>query len=656
MEHESRSRSQTGPRRALPYASTTSAASAVFASAARCRPRRLECAGRTFFECFESSLRDALPEADSTGTHDDPSVSDNAPQPAKLDALLIAVRQGDWYRLLGLENIRYLASTDDIRQAYKRVSLAVHPDRVVRLSPNARQQAHEVFQGLQQALRVLLHPQRRLIYDSKDGDFDDSLPDEEDAHDEAAFYAVFGATFRRNARWSCRQPVPLLGDASTPDDEVLAFYAFWQAFESWREFPSEDADQLWEDQSMTREERRFHERQERKARLRRKQLERARIRQLVERSYRLDPRMRRIREAERQRKAAERAARRRFREQWLEAADGAPAQAQHPAETSLSQNAAVYGEAVRPALRTASVEVDAVASHASTDHRVTPGAQCQTLVQPPGVHEGTGRAGRADALERHQRHRGEFADAGSTTMDAGGDAAALATTAGSNSSSRLSSLSGDAEGSHETSCGVGGCRNGAATVAPDAASTQRAANADAWSAQELALLSRALKKYPAGTRDRWTRIAEALQHRYTPAEIRAQAQALMRAPQSVGQRIASLTPPNVASWTVSEQRQLEEALRRFGASKGAARWQLIASLVPTRSAAACAARFEELRVFYASLQHSATTTTTTTAAAAAAAAPADYDHTVDGHQRTSPVTLATPASRPALGAFSTKRE
>lgn len=60
-------------------------------------------------------------------------------------------------------------------------------------------------------------PQRRE-YDSTD-DFDDSLPTECAAAD---FYKVFGAAFRRNARWSTNQPVPDVGDDETPLDKVGA--------------------------------------------------------------------------------------------------------------------------------------------------------------------------------------------------------------------------------------------------------------------------------------------------------------------------------------------------------------------------------------------------------------------------------------------------
>lgn len=62
----------------------------------------------------------------------------------------------------------------------------------------------------------------RPRYDST-FDFDDSVP----TGDEPNFFAVFGEAFKRNARFSEVKPVPMLGDESTPDEEVESFYKFW---------------------------------------------------------------------------------------------------------------------------------------------------------------------------------------------------------------------------------------------------------------------------------------------------------------------------------------------------------------------------------------------------------------------------------------------
>lgn len=42
------------------------------------------------------------------------------------------------------------------------------------------------------------------------------------------------------ASWIEQQPVPKLGDESTPIEEVQAFYNFWYSATSWREFGYDD--------------------------------------------------------------------------------------------------------------------------------------------------------------------------------------------------------------------------------------------------------------------------------------------------------------------------------------------------------------------------------------------------------------------------------
>jgi len=68
----------------------------------------------------------------------------------------------DYYLIL---NVPKDASTEDIRQAYRRESLKTHPDRLFNVSNEEKKVATEKFQLVADAYYVLSDPQRRHEYD-----------------------------------------------------------------------------------------------------------------------------------------------------------------------------------------------------------------------------------------------------------------------------------------------------------------------------------------------------------------------------------------------------------------------------------------------------------------------------------------------------------
>jgi len=90
------------------------------------------------------------------------------------------------------------ASTEDIRQAYKRESLKTHPDRLFNASIEEKRVATEKFQAVADAYYVLSDPQRRREYDR----LSSSRPSSERTSDPNAsgnFFRTFASMFSSGA-------------------------------------------------------------------------------------------------------------------------------------------------------------------------------------------------------------------------------------------------------------------------------------------------------------------------------------------------------------------------------------------------------------------------------------------------------------------------
>lgn len=172
-----------------------------------------------------------------------------------------------------------------------------HPDK----SQFKRDKA--VFLTIQEAYNTLSSAQKRRAYDSS-LPFDDSIPTAEDIESDSEFYKEFGQTFSRNARFAVHKPVPSLGDDNMPLDKVHDFYSYWVRFESWRDF-SLQAEVHDLETASCREEKRWMMKENEKLIKNLKKDEYRRLNRLVETAMKLDPRLRRAKEAEKEAKRQE---------------------------------------------------------------------------------------------------------------------------------------------------------------------------------------------------------------------------------------------------------------------------------------------------------------------------------------------------------------
>jgi len=188
----------------------------------------------------------------------------------------------DHYAILGLSNLRWKATEDDIRRAYRRKVLKHHPDKKEDTTDDA------FFKCVQFAYELMSDVTKRRQWDSVDPMFDEELPPAKVKTNDQ-FFKLYGKAFENNARFAVNQPVPMLGNMATPREEVEAFYDFWYHFESWRSFEAHDEEDP--DKADSRDEKRYIDRLNRAARAKRKKEDNARIITLVEQAMKIDPRL-----------------------------------------------------------------------------------------------------------------------------------------------------------------------------------------------------------------------------------------------------------------------------------------------------------------------------------------------------------------------------
>lgn len=140
---------------------------------------------------------------------------------------------------------------------------------------------------IQEAWETLNDVDKRRKYDST-LTFDDRIPDKFDPATQD-FFEEFPRIFKRNSRWSKKQPTPDLGDCNAPLKKVEKFYRFWERFDSWRDFTHDEEYDV--NEAENRYEKRWMEKENKRLKKEMFKNERIRINRLVNFAIDFDPRM-----------------------------------------------------------------------------------------------------------------------------------------------------------------------------------------------------------------------------------------------------------------------------------------------------------------------------------------------------------------------------
>ncbi|XP_011213555.2 dnaJ homolog subfamily C member 2 isoform X1 [Bactrocera dorsalis] len=205
----------------------------------------------------------------------------------------------DHYAILGLGKLRFNATDDDIRRAYRRMVLMHHPDKRKAKGEEVNTD-EDYFTCITKAYEILGTSKTRRAYDSVDPEFDDSFPTQ--AEIDKNIYESFNKCFDLNERWSEKKNVPKFGDENSKREHVEEFYSFWYDFKSWREFSYLDEED--KEKGQDRDERRWIEKENKALRIKRKKEEMMRIRALVDLAYNNDKRIQKFKNEEKEKKLA----------------------------------------------------------------------------------------------------------------------------------------------------------------------------------------------------------------------------------------------------------------------------------------------------------------------------------------------------------------
>ncbi|CCW66399.1 unnamed protein product [Phytomonas sp. Hart1] len=522
----------------------------------------------------------------------------------------------NWYDVLKLEQ-QEAAVDEQIRQAYKRCCLETHPDK-------QKDHSDELFKKVQRAFDILGDPERRRTYDSS-RPFDDSIPDA--VVEESIFYRTFRPVFERNKKWSTEKDLPSLGNDATPYSSVVHFYDRWSTFQSWRDF-SHIAELSEIDDSMCREERRYYMRENERQLAQHHREEQKRIRMLVERARKNDPRLRRKRNEDEAKRKKEQEEREAFREK-LRAEEQFRQKQEEEKERNRQHEAIRTAQAQKDAIRQAQKDLlSFLEMHHLIDKTPTNKILPNAIRKPNIVWLFSKLNDVQEAQSVLEAVRSASATNGSKPIITTGERGAIPDTKECDADEieavqvfnryiyEYEKLIGmDRYGEPIKKAGYGDKIHTAGAASSGAAASALGVNKKpappvVWAPDDLTRLQKAIAKYPPGTIERWPKIVAALHNRFTEEQAMTKVNDLNASLSNCnsghngvsgtgagggsGGGSSGALPAAVDDWTIKQQKQLEQGLRELKDYKEKDKFQKISGIVDGKTAKECFDRFKFL--------------------------------------------------------------
>lgn len=487
------------------------------------------------------------------------------------------------YELLYLESLGRKASQAQIKSAYKKQAIRFHPDRFG---------SDAMFKKIQEAYELLSNEKRRRKFDSNDTAFDSFLEDEDwnDGQENIKTWDTFKEKFEDYfdmwSKWS-ETSVPELGSEDTPIDKINQYYEFYEKkFTTWRDYACFDEDDDDPLEGENYDERRWLERKNKKKHLKRKQEEMKKLRDLVKVARKLDPRIvkhkekllkEKEEEIQRKQKLEEEKRREKFeKEQALlrekeeeERRLREEEKRQKKEKEEYDAKLAAYAEKIRELLRPyTKVGLNSNAIRKLEKEKVlyVLGEDVEMICLRLNLEQITVVSTK---LEEQKSNPEKMIKILSTVVKQYREA--------------------EAKKKEEAE----------KRLEEEKLNREKKVQEVAWSPEELAMLAKATKVYPSGTKNRWeclssyigTRNAEEVQRKV--GELRkgiASTEIKQETFKSAQDKLKEANDPT--QWTVAQHKQLEIGLKTHKDLKGDAKWQQISAGVDGKTPEACKLRFE----------------------------------------------------------------